>query len=180
VNPLYQLARGGADTYMAAEQENYRAAGVAGVKTVVLGAAAVVGIAQGAGALTTQGGASGATSAGISKAVTAGEAGAYGTLRARAVAGDKLTPHHMPQAALRFTSRAEGGALVLEHAEHIQTRTYGPAGIATARGEAGLHFRDVLARDIRDVRRIAGTKYDNGIRDLIQYYRINFPDRLRR
>ena len=29
-NPLYQLARGGADTYMAAERENYRAAGAAG------------------------------------------------------------------------------------------------------------------------------------------------------
>jgi len=51
VNPLYQLARGGADAYMAAERENYRAAGAAGVKTVVLGAAAVVGAAQGVGAL---------------------------------------------------------------------------------------------------------------------------------
>jgi len=65
VNPLYQIARGGADTYMAAERENYRAAGAAGVKTVVLGTAAVVGAAQGVGALTGRsaagaGGASGA------------------------------------------------------------------------------------------------------------------------
>jgi len=51
VNPLYQLARGGADTYMAAERGDYRAAGAAGVKTVVLGAAAVVGAAQAVGAL---------------------------------------------------------------------------------------------------------------------------------
>jgi RHS repeat-associated protein len=51
VNPLYQLARGGADAYMAAEEGDYRAAGAAGVKTVVLGAAAVVGAARGAGVL---------------------------------------------------------------------------------------------------------------------------------
>jgi hypothetical protein len=55
VNPLYQLARGGADTYMAAERGDYRAVGAAGVKTVALGAAAVVGAAQGAGALAARG-----------------------------------------------------------------------------------------------------------------------------
>ena len=47
VNPLYQLARGGADTYMAAERGNYRAAGATGVKTVVLGAAVGYSIASG-------------------------------------------------------------------------------------------------------------------------------------
>jgi len=40
---------------MAAERGNYRAAGSAGVKTVVLGMAAGVGIAQGVGALATRG-----------------------------------------------------------------------------------------------------------------------------
>jgi hypothetical protein len=40
---------------MAAERENYRAAGAAGVKTAVLGVAAVVGVAQGAGALAAEG-----------------------------------------------------------------------------------------------------------------------------
>ena len=55
VNPLYQLARGGADTYMAAERQNYRAAGAAGVKTAVLGAAAVVGAARGVRALAGRG-----------------------------------------------------------------------------------------------------------------------------
>jgi len=52
---------------MAAERGNYRAAGAAGVKTVVLGVAAGVGIAQGVGALagreaTAGGAASGVTS----------------------------------------------------------------------------------------------------------------------
>jgi len=67
VNPLYQLARGGADAYMAAERENYRAAGAAGVKTVVLGAAAVVGTAEGAGALTGRGAATAAGGASAAK-----------------------------------------------------------------------------------------------------------------
>ena len=35
-----------------------------------------------------------------------------------------LPPHHMPQAAQKFTSSAEGGALVLPHAEHVRI-TYG-------------------------------------------------------
>jgi len=107
--------------------------------------------------------------------VTAGEAGPFAALRANAVIGDTLTPHHMPQAALGFTSRAEGGALVMPHAEHALTRTYSWKGVATARAEAGLSFRQVLARDIRDVRKIAGSAYDPGLRELLQYYRTNFP-----
>ena len=65
VNPLYQLARGGADTYMAAERGNYRAAGAAGVKTVVLGTAAVVGVARGVGALAAKGAAARSSTTGL-------------------------------------------------------------------------------------------------------------------
>lgn len=90
--------------------------------------------------------------------------------------GDALTPHHMPQVALGFTSRAEGGALVMTAEEHAMTRTYGVLGRITARQEAGMSFRDVLARDIRDVRQIVGPKYDAGLRDLLKYYWHNFPD----
>jgi RHS repeat-associated protein len=114
------------------------------------------------------------------EALVAGEAGRFATLDARAVVGDALTPHHMPQAALKFTSRAEGGALVMTAEEHALTRTYGSLGRATARSEAGAAFRDVLARDIRDVRRIVGSKYDAGLRDLLRYYRETFPDLIRR
>jgi hypothetical protein len=110
--------------------------------------------------------------------VAAGEAGRFGDLDARAVTGDQLTPHHMPQAARGFTSRSDGGALVMPEAEHALTRTYGSSGRVTNRGEtaAGLSFRDTLARDIRDVRGIAGSKYNQGLRSLIDYYRTNFPD----
>ncbi|MDQ3687365.1 MAG: discoidin domain-containing protein [Acidobacteriota bacterium] len=81
-------------------------------------------------------------------AVVAGESGSYGSLVGRSVVGDGLTPHHMPQAALNFTSYADGGALVLPHVEHVLTRTYGRAGAVTAQAERGLPFRTVLARDI--------------------------------
>ncbi len=112
--------------------------------------------------------------------VEAGEAGRFADLDARAVVGDGLTPHHMPQAALEFTSRADGGALVMRASEHVRTRTYGALGRATARAERGTPFRQVLARDIRDVRRIVGSGYDPGIRALLRYYRDNFPALMRR
>ncbi len=108
-------------------------------------------------------------------AVTKGESGRFSELAARGVKGDKLTPHHMPQTAAGYTTRAEGGALVMPETQHALTRTYGYRGAITARSEAGMAFRDVLARDIRDVRRISGTEYNQGLRNLIEYYRTNFP-----
>jgi len=46
------------------------------------------------------------------------------------------------------------------HAEHAMTRTFAARGIATAKAEAGMAFRTVLARDIQDVRGIVGSKYN--------------------
>jgi RHS repeat-associated protein len=109
------------------------------------------------------------------KGVKAGQAGRFADLDAMAVVGDNLTPHHMPQVALNFTSRADGGTLVLPHAQHVLTRTYAGRGIATARADASLSFREVLAIDIRDVRSIAGSSYNSGIRELIRYYRTHHP-----
>src|SRR5438477_9306030 len=107
--------------------------------------------------------------------LVAGDAGRFSDLDARAVTGDQLTPHHMPQAAAQFTARGEGGALALPHEEHVLMRTYGVRGRAVARAEAGWPFRQVLARDIWDVRRIAGMKYNKGLSDLIAYSRVYFP-----
>jgi hypothetical protein len=81
----------------------------------------------------------------------------------------------MPQAAMGFTSYVEGGALVLRQAEHELTRTFGSLGRRTARLEDGLPFRTVLARDVRDIRRLFGNKYDAGLRELLGYYRQRFP-----
>ena len=110
-----------------------------------------------------------------SGALRLGEAGRFGDLRRRAVLGDNLTPHHMPQRALRWASADEGGALMMTSAEHAQTRTFGWRGAQTAVQDAGRSFRDVLAADIWDVRSIAGSRYNEGLLALIDYYRTNFP-----
>jgi hypothetical protein len=34
----------------------------------------------------------------------------------------------------------------------------------------------VLAKDFRDVRSIVGSKYNDGLLDLTEYYRKSFPD----
>lgn len=109
-------------------------------------------------------------------ALRAGQAGRFSLLDNLRVTGDRLTPHHMPQAAANFTSRAEGGALVMTQTEHAATRTFGGKGALTSRLEAEMSFRDVLARDINDVRSIVGTRYNEGLKDLLEYYRKNFPE----
>src|SRR4029079_59224 len=43
VNPLYAIAKGGADTYLAVERGDFRAAGRAGAQTAILGAVTVLG-----------------------------------------------------------------------------------------------------------------------------------------
>jgi RHS repeat-associated protein len=111
--------------------------------------------------------------------VSVGQAGAFRNLR-RGIVGDSLSPHHMPQAALKFTGYAEGGALVVTQSEHVLTRTYGTAGRITADAERGLSFREVFARDIRDMRGIAGTKYNRGLLDLTNYYRTHFPQLMKK
>jgi RHS repeat-associated protein len=110
------------------------------------------------------------------KVVHENDAGRFGDLDP-GVPGDGLTPHHMPQAALGFTSRDDGGAIVMTHADHVLTRTYGAAGRATRAAEAGLPFRTVLARDIQDIRRIGQLQHGDpayfnpGITKLLSYYR---------
>lgn len=103
----------------------------------------------------------------------AGEAGAFNSLKG--VKGDGLTPHHMPQAAAGRTSYNEGGALVMRHDEHAATRTYGFKGVGTVGSDAKLTFREVLSKDIRDVRSIVGAKYNKGLRSVGAYYREKFP-----
>jgi hypothetical protein len=105
-----------------------------------------------------------------------GKAGSYADLTALAEKGDAIVAHHMPQAALGFTSKAEGGALAITSGEHVATRTFGFKGAMTAAADAGKSFRGVLANDIRDIRSIAGSKYNEGLKSLIQYFSTNFPN----
>ena len=63
----------------------------------------------------------------------------------------------------------------MEQGEHVLTRTYGFSGAQTLKADADLGFRDVLAKDIWDVRSIVGSRYNSGLQDLLNYYRTNFP-----
>ncbi len=81
----------------------------------------------------------------------------------------------MPQAALKFTAHNDGGALVLPEEVHKLTRTYGGRGAATARLDAGRPFREMLALDIQNIRGLTGAQYNEGLLNLISYYRVNFP-----
>jgi LysM repeat protein len=107
------------------------------------------------------------------KGVAPGDSGAFGSLKG--LKGDGLTAHHIPQAAAGRTGYNEGGALVMTQEEHIATRTYGSKGIGTLEADESLSFREVLARDFADVRSIVGSKYNEGLRNLLEYYRKNFP-----
>ncbi len=58
----------------------------------------------------------------------------------------------------------------------MATRTFGFKGAMTAAADAGKSFREVLARDIGNVRNIVGTKYNQGLQSLIEYYKTTFPN----
>lgn len=114
-------------------------------------------------------------------ALSPGDAGAYGALNSvlRRRTGDGLTPHHMPQAGHGYLPYRAGGAMVLPEAEHFLTRSYGTRGRMLLGAERGLPFRTTLGRDMRDIRRLFGSRYDPGLRSLLQYYRTTHPAMIR-
>ncbi|MCW3845554.1 hypothetical protein ONA70_36385, partial [Micromonospora yasonensis] len=119
-------------------------------------------------------------------AVKEGEVGRFGDLADRARTGDNLTPNHIPQAALNFLPYRDHAAIVMTHADHLLTRTYGPAGRVTKRLDANLSFREVLAKDLQNLRQIGEKNYgDPGhfnkqIKEILGYYRTNYPDLMKR
>jgi hypothetical protein len=106
--------------------------------------------------------------------LVAGQGGRFADLVG--TVGDDLTAHHMPQAALKFTGKADGGAVVLTTAEHEATRTFGLKGALTKTQDAALSFRKVLAKDLRDLRSIVGNRYNEGVKDMLKYYKEHFPE----
>lgn len=114
------------------------------------------------------------TTRAIGTKLVAGQGGRFAELVG--TVGDDLTAHHMPQVALQFTTRADGGAVVMTTAEHKLTRTYAFKGGATKVEDAALHFRDVLTKDIRDLRSIVGSRYNEGVKEMLKYYKERFPE----
>lgn len=86
----------------------------------------------------------------------------------------------MPQQGLGFTSKNKGAAIAITNAEHAATRTYGRKGFVTIQTDANLSFREVLYLDIKDLRGIAGSKYNVGMKQMIQYYREKYPELMKK
>jgi len=99
-----------------------------------------------------------------------GQVGSYGDLKKVSDVGDNLDLHHIPQDKLGHLPKADGGAIVLTHDEHRQTRTYKSKGKGTAIADANRPFKDVLIDDLKDIRKIAGKKYDKSIKNIIKFY----------
>ncbi len=90
----------------------------------------------------------------------------------------ELEIHHMPQTASGHVSHGRSAAIALTKQEHAMTRNWRRRGFAAKIEDAGLSFRQVLAKDIRDIRRInraVGSNYRSGLLRILQYYRQHFP-----
>ncbi len=59
----------------------------------------------------------------------------------------------------------------MDKADHALTSSYGSSNAAKAyRSEnAGMSPRDAMAHEIRDVRKIGGTKYNQATREMLDY-----------
>lgn len=119
-----------------------------------------------------------ATIGSVGPKLVAGMGGRFGNLIGEV--GDNLTAHHIPQAALNFTSRVDGGAIVMTAEEHAMTRTFSFKGALTKTADAAESFRDVLAKDIKDVRSIAGSRYNEGLKAVTEYYEKHFPELMKK
>ncbi|MFC1432645.1 polymorphic toxin-type HINT domain-containing protein [Streptacidiphilus sp. N1-3] len=110
------------------------------------------------------------------KVVKENDGGRFGDL-SPGPPGDGLTAHHMPQDAMHYLDRNEGGSVVMTQADHELTRTYSGRGGVTKIQDAGLPFRQVLAMDLWDMRRIGQLShgdpgyFNKGISQMMAYYR---------
>nr|WP_315447246.1 RHS repeat-associated core domain-containing protein [uncultured Pseudomonas sp.] len=82
--------------------------------------------------------------------------------------------HHMPQNAYNKTidvSRNDGPAVLMTTEAHAETRTFSGRGKASMRkdGEAELNARQRLALDVRDLRKLYGTKCNSASLKAIAY-----------
>ncbi|EWH11475.1 RHS repeat-associated core domain [Cellulophaga geojensis KL-A] len=102
--------------------------------------------------------------------VTPGQVGTYDELVKASDVGDELDLHHIPQDKLGHLPRKDGIAVVMPKAEHAQTRTYKSKGRKTAALDKNRAFKDVLADDLADLKRIGGSKYDDSIKKIIKAY----------
>lgn len=75
----------------------------------------------------------------------------------------------LPFNKLGDLSRSDGPALGMSIVDHALTRTFRGRGKAAMVKDIALNARQRLAKDIRDVRKLFGNKYDDGIREMLEY-----------
>jgi hypothetical protein len=124
-------------------------------------------------------------SKGTKSVLKAGDVGSYEDLVKLGRKGDNLTPNHMPQNALGFLPTKKGGAIAMPGGLHAKTRTFGGKGKRTARVDSGVPFREVLAKDLYDLRSITRNRrerilYNRSGLNLIRWYRQYYPQLMKK
>ena len=110
--------------------------------------------------------------------------GAHRDMSGPSTRGDGLDSHHMPdRSADPHVSAADGPAVQMDPLDHKATSSWGSGRAATRyRAQTAKmiqegHYRDAMAREIRDVRRVArevsghARKYNEAIREMLRYAR---------
>lgn len=80
--------------------------------------------------------------------------------------------HHMPQnASLKSMGlgRSDGPAVGMTKADHALTRTYAGRGVRAMRQDVNLSPRLRLAKDVRDIRHLFRSRYNQGLREMLDY-----------
>lgn len=100
--------------------------------------------------------------------------GAYSTVRASREGGEV---HHSPANSVSPLSRNRGPAIWMTKRDHRRTASCGSSRAARryrAKQKSLIKkgkFREAMARDIRDIRKKFGKKYDKCIRLMLAYFR---------
>ena len=89
-----------------------------------------------------------------------------------ATRGPDEVGHHMPQDAYNKTigvSRNDGPALLMSREDHALTRSFAGRGKATMKEDIELSARQRMAKDLWDIKNKFGTKYNEGIKQMLEY-----------
>lgn len=105
------------------------------------------------------------------------QGGAYRDIR-----GTPAEAHHMPADSVSPLSKGEGPAIRMEPSDHQQTANWGPAGKAYRARQKALidagRFRDAQQMDINEIRAKFGSKYDEALKQMVDYTNTIPPQKL--
>ena len=99
----------------------------------------------------------------------------YGHLRGNSVSGTEV--HHMPADSISPLPRYDGPSIRMDAADHRLTASYGSSKSAIQYREQQRtlinmgRMRDAIQMDIDDIHSKFGSKYDDAIEQMLNYYR---------